>query len=114
MADDEYDWRVPSVWMRALGIGAGMFLVGYGIVGVSRNDLEVGLVKNSPGVHLHGALAWVCFAGMTLMSVGLVRFLACFGEGRFDFDARRRRFGPMFVIGLVIYAAAQFIGDPRA
>jgi hypothetical protein len=114
MAADDCDWRVPSVWMRALGIVAGVFLVGYGIVGVSRNDLEVALVKNSPGVHLHGALAWVCFAGMTLMSVGLVRFLACFGEGRFDFDARRRRFGPMFVIGLVVYAATLFIGDPPA
>ena len=111
---EESDWRVPSVWMRVLGIIAGVCLVVYGIVGVLRDDLAVSLAKSGPGIHLHGGLAWLCFAGMTMMSAGSVRFLGCFDEGKFDFDARRRRFGPIFVVGLVIYAASQLIGDLRS
>ena len=111
---DEYDWRVPSVSMRILGIIAAAVLLVYGIVGVLRDDLAVSMAKSSPRVHLHGALAWACFAGMTLMSVGIVRFLAYFGEGRFDFDARRRRFGPLFAAGLVLYAVSQWLGDLRS
>lgn len=111
---EESDWRVPSLWMRVLGIIAAVFVIGFGIVGVSRNDLTVAMAKSGPGVHLHGPLAWLCFAGMTLMSVGCVRFLACFREGEFDFAARRRRFGPLVAIGLVLYVAAQFMGDPQA
>lgn len=112
--NDESDWRVPSVWMRVLGIIAAAFVVVYGIAGVWRNDLSVALAKSGPGIHLHGGLAWACLAGMTMMSAGSVCFLACFGEDKFDFDARSRRFGPLFVVGLVIYAGSQWMGDPRS
>ena len=48
-----------------------------------------------------GGLAWLCFIGMMMMAVGMVRFLGPpFGDGNFDFDERRRRYGPMFVIGV--------------
>ena len=109
------DWRVPSPWMRLLGIMAAAFIAVYGIVGVLRDDLEVSLSKSSAGVHLHGRLAWLCFAGMMLMSIGLIRFLGpAAGDGKFGFDERRRRFGPMFAVGLALYAASQAIADLRS
>jgi len=95
------DWRVPSPWARGLGILAAAFIAGYGAVGVLRNDLIVSLAKSSAGVHLHGSLAWLCFAGILMMAVGMVRFLGPpFDDGNFDFDKRRGRFGPIFAIGL--------------
>jgi hypothetical protein len=98
--------------MRFLGIMAAAFIAVYGTVGVLRDDLQVSLTKSGAGVHLHGCLAWLCFAGMMMMSIGLVRFLGpVSGDGRFDFDARRRRFGPIFAVGLVLYAASQAIAD---
>jgi len=107
---NESDWRVPSPWMRFLGTVAAAFMAVYGAIGVLRNDLNVSLSKSGPGVHLHGGLAWLCFAGMMMMSIGLIRFLGpASGQGRFDFDARRRRFGPLFVVGLALYAASQAI-----
>ena len=110
------DDRVPSVWMRVLGILAAVFMVGYGIVGVWHNDLHVSLSKSSsPGVHLHGLLAWLCFAGMLMMSVALARFLAPeSGSPEFDFDARRRQHGPMFFVGLAVFVVAQGIAEWRS
>jgi hypothetical protein len=35
------------------------------------------------------------------------------GEEAFDFDARRRRFGPIFAVGLVLYIAAQGFANLR-
>lgn len=112
---DEPDGRTPSAWMRVLGIIAAGYLVVYGLIGVSRDDLKVSLSKSgSAGVHLHGALAWLCFAGLSTMSIGLVRFLAPeSGDGKFDFAARRRRFGPIFAVGLAFYVASQLIAGPR-
>ena len=111
------DHRVPSVWMRFLGVIGSVFMVGYGTLGVWRNDLHVSLSKSSnSGVHLHGFLAWLCFAGMVMMSIGLVRFLApeSGGGAEFDFDARRRRHGPLFFTGLALFVAAQAIADWRS
>jgi hypothetical protein len=80
---------------------------------VLHNDLKVAHAKSGPGVHLHGLLAWVCFAGMVMMSIGGIRFLAP-GDGKFDFSGRRRRFGPLIVVGLVLYLAAQAIAGLRS
>jgi hypothetical protein len=100
--------------MRVLGILGAAFLVVYGIVGVLHNDLHVSLSKPaSAGVHLHGPLAWACFAGMMLMSIGIVRFLAP-GDGEFDFAARRRRFGPIILFGGALYVASQVIASLRS
>ena len=112
----EPDDRTPSAWMRALGIVGAAFLVVYGIGGVVRDDLHVSLSKSSSaGVHLHGPLAWLCLVGLVLMSIGLTRFLAPeFGDGKFDFAARRRRFGPIFVVGLALFIASQVIADLRS
>jgi hypothetical protein len=111
---DESDYKAPSAWMRALGILGAAFLGVYGIVGVLRGDLHVSLSKSSSaGVHLHGPLAWACFAGMMLMSIGIVRLLAP-GYGEFDFAARRRRFGPTFVVGAALYVASQLIAGLRS
>jgi hypothetical protein len=108
---EESDHKAPSAWMRALGILGAAFLVVYGIMGVLRNDLHVSLSKStSVGVRLHGPLAWACFAGMLMMSIGIVRFLAP-GDGEFDFAARRRRFGPIFVLGAMLYVASQVIAS---
>jgi hypothetical protein len=72
-------------------------------------------VKSGVGVHLHGFLAWLCFVGMMMMSVGVVRFLSPpFINGMFDFDERRRRFGPMFFIGVGLYVASQVIAGGRS
>lgn len=110
------DSRAPSVWMRVLGISGAGFMVLYGTLGVVRNDLRVSLSKSSsPGVHLHGFLAWLCFAGMMMMSIGLVRLLAPdAAESEFDFVARRHRFGPIFLIGLVLFVVAQLIAELRS
>jgi uncharacterized membrane protein YidH (DUF202 family) len=113
---DESDGKTPSAWMRALGIIAATCMVGYGALGVARNDLHVSLSKSSSaGVHLHGLLAWLCFAGMIMLSVGIIRFLAPeFGDGQFDFAERRRRFGPLIVVGVVLYVATQMIAGLRS
>jgi hypothetical protein len=110
---DAADDRVPSTWKRVLAMIGAVFMVGYGAVGVWRNDLHVSLSKSSsPGVHLHGFLAWLCFAGMLMMSVGLALFVAPKSDEReFDFEARRRRHGPMFFVGLALFVAAQAIAD---
>ena len=110
------DHRVPSMWMRVFGIIGAGFMVLYGALGVLRNDLHVSLSKSSSsGVHLHGFLAWLCFAGMMMMSIGLVRLLAPdAGASEFDFDARRHRFGPLFLSGLVLFGVAQLIADLRS
>ena len=115
MADGADD-RVPSSSKRVLGILGAVLMLGYGTVGVWRNDLHVSLSKSSSaGVDLHGPLAWLCFAGMLMMSVGLARFVAPqSGEREFDFDARRRRHGPMFFVGLGLFVAAQAIADWRS
>jgi hypothetical protein len=111
----ESDWRVPSVGMRWFGIIAAAFTAIYGAIGVFRNDLNVSLSKSGLGVHLHGFLAWLCFVGMMMMSVGVVRFLSPpFDNGTFDFDERRRRFGPIFFIGLGLYIASQAIAGGRS
>ena len=112
---NEADWRVPSRWMRFLGILAAVFIAADGAIGALRDDLNVSLSKSSAGVHLHGRLAWLCFAGMMMMSIGLVRFLGpAPGTRKFDFDERRRRFGPIFVIGLALYAASQVMAGQRS
>jgi hypothetical protein len=52
---------------------------------------------------------------MMMMSIGLIRFLGpASGDGKFDFDERRRRFGPIFAVGLALYAASQAIADLRS
>jgi hypothetical protein len=99
--------------MRVVGTLAAVFIAGYGLMGVMRNDLEVSLSKSGPGVHLHGSLACLCCAGMLLMSIGLIRFLGPLpDDDGFDFDARRGRFGPMVLCGLILYALAQVMADP--
>ena len=110
------DDRVPSAWIRFLGILGAVFMVGYGAVGLWRNDLHVSLSKSSNSdVHLHGPLAWLCFAGMLMMSIGLARFLAPkAGEHGFDFESRRRRHGPPFFVGLALFVTAQAIADWRS
>jgi hypothetical protein len=99
--------------MRVLGLVGSLFMIGYGLVGLWRNDLHVSLSKAAnSGVHLHGILAWLCFAGMATMSIGMARFVAWeSGEREFDFDARRRRHGPMIFGGLALFVAAQAIAD---
>jgi len=91
-------------------------MVVYATIGVLRDDLHVSLSKSSSaGVHLHGPLAWLCFCGLVMTSIGMVRFLAPeFGDGEFDFSARRRRFGPTVVVGLVLYVASQVIAGLRS
>lgn len=113
---DRSDGKAPSVWMRVLGIFGAAFMVVYGTIGVLRDDLHVSLSKSSSaGVHLHGPLAWLCFAGLMMMSIGMVRFLAPeFGDREFDFAARRRRFGPTVVVGLALYVASQVIAGLRS
>jgi hypothetical protein len=112
---DDSDGKTPSLWMRVFGVVGAACMVVYGIIGVCRDDLHVSLTKSGAGVHLHGPLAWLCFAGMMMMSLGLIRFLAPeFGDGGFDFAARRRRFGPVFAFGLAFFVAAQAIAGLRS
>lgn len=100
--------------MRCLGIIGAAFIAGYGITGVLRDDLAVSVSKSGAGVHLHGPLAWLCCVGMLMMSSGLIRFLAPKrNEAGFDFDARRRRFGPPVVLGLALYLLSQLIAHLR-
>jgi len=110
----ESDWRVPSPLLRLVGIVAAAYIAIYGFMGVMRNDLEISLSKSSVGVqHLHGRLAWLCFTGMIMMAVGMVCFLGPpFGEGKFDFDERRGRFGPIVAIGLGLIGASHGIAAP--
>jgi Na+-driven multidrug efflux pump len=105
------DGKTPSAWIRVVGIIGAVYLAIYGTIGVLRDNLNVGLSKSSSaGVSLHGPLAWLCFAGMITMSIGMIGLLAPdFGHGEFDFASRRRRFGPAFVVGLVFYVASQLI-----
>jgi hypothetical protein len=113
---DESDGKAPSMWIRVVGtIGAAYFVV-YCATGLWRDDLLVSLSKSSShGVHLHGPLAWLCFAGALMFSIGLVGFLApAFGGGEFDASARRRRFGPILTVGLACYVAAQLIAGWRS
>jgi Na+-driven multidrug efflux pump len=112
----ESDGKAPSAWIRVLGIIGAAFLVVYGTIGVLRNDLHVSLSKSSSaGVHLHGPLAWLCFAGLMMMSIGMVGLLAPeFGDGEFNFAARRRRFGPILAVGLAFYVASQVIAGLRS
>jgi len=112
----ESDGKAPSAWIRVLGIIGAAFLVVYGTIGVLRNDLHVSLSKSSSaGVHLHGPLAWLCFAGLMMMSIGMVGLLAPeFGDGELNFAARRRRFGPILAVGLAFYVASQVIAGLRS
>lgn len=105
------DVNAPSALIRIVGIIGAVWLALYGTIGVLRNDLHVSLSKSSSaGLHLHGFLAWLCFAGMIMMSLGMVGLLAPqFGEGEFDFAGRRRRFGPTFVVGVLFYVITQLI-----
>jgi hypothetical protein len=112
---DESDPRVPKAWLRAIGIIGAAYLAVYAVLGVARDDLQVSLSKSGAGVHLHGGLAWMGFLGMMMMSIGMALFLAPRpGEGAFDFDSRRRRFGPIFAVGLVLYIAAQGFANLRS
>lgn len=109
----ESDWRVPSPLLRGVGIMAAAFIAIDGFIGVMRNDLEVSVAKSGVGVHLHGRLAWLCFIGMMMFAVGMVRFLGPpFGDGNFNFDQRRGRFGPIVLIGLGLYGASYGIASP--
>jgi hypothetical protein len=47
---------------------------------------------------------------MLMMSLGAVRILRS-GDGKLDFYERRRQQAPIFVIGLVLYAASQMIAN---
>jgi hypothetical protein len=102
--------------MRVLGVLGAAFLAVYGTVGVLRNDLRVSLSKSSgAGMHLHGTLAWICFAGLLMMSTGLAGLLGPeFGAGDYDFAVRRRRFGPIFVVGVLVYGGPQVIAGWRS
>jgi len=113
---DGSDGKAPSAWIRVFGIIGAVLMAGYGAVGVLRDDLHVSLSKSgSVGVHLRGPMAWLCFAGMVMMSIGLIGLLSPeFGDRQFDFAARRRRFGPKFVVGLVLYVATQVIVGLRS
>jgi hypothetical protein len=113
---DESDSGTPSRWMRVLGTIAAVFIFLYGAAGLLRNDLHVALSKSDhEGVHLHGVLAGLCFAGILMMSVGIIRLLGpAFGDGGFDFEARRRRFAPLFVLGLVLFVVSQAIAKLRS
>jgi hypothetical protein len=110
MTRDEEGYA-PSVWIRAAGgVGAAYILV-YSAVGLWRNDLFVSLSKASgDGVHLHRPLAWLWFAGAVLFSSGLFGLVAPQrGDGDYDIAARRRRFGPILLVGLALFIASQVI-----
>jgi hypothetical protein len=111
-----FDRNSPSGWIRGLGYVCAAFISGYGAIGVLHNDLHVSIGKSDHvGVHLHGALAWLCFAGMLMMSIAVIRILAPeSGDGDYDFYARRNRFGPMFLLGLVFFIVSQGIASSQA
>ena len=106
----------PSKWLRVVGIIGTAYLVVYSAIGLWHNDLFVSLGKSGgDGVHLHGLLAWLCFAGVVMFSVGLVGLVAPeLGAGEYDIAARRRRFGPILLAGLLFYAASQVIAGWRS
>ena len=83
---DGTDGKAPSVWIRAVGIIGAVYLVVYGAIGLWRDDLLVSLSKSSGnGVHLHGPLAWLCFAGFVTLSIGIAGLVAPeFGDGEYD------------------------------
>ena len=114
---DDSDGETPPMWIRVVGIVGAAWLAGYCATGVWHDDLLVSLSKSSraAGVHLHGFLAWLCFAGAVLFSIGLVGFLAPqFDGGEYDRAARRRRFGPIMLVGLVCYVVPQLIVGLRS
>ena len=113
---DGSDGRAPPAWMRVVGIIGAAYVVVYCAIGVWRDDLYVSLSKSSSnGPHLHGPLARLCFAGSVMMSIGIVGFLAPeFGGGAFDAAARRRRFGPIFAVGLAFYVGSPVIAGLRS
>ena len=98
----------PGPAVRVLGVLAAGFLIVDGAIGVARNDLAAGLVRSGPIVHLHGFLAWICYGGLLMMSLGIVRL--CFpapGTEHLDFFERRARYGLPAVLGIMIYVGAQ-------
>ncbi len=110
------DGKAPSVWIRVVGMIGAVYIVVYGAMGLWRDDLLVSLSKSgSNGVHLHGPLAWLCFAGFVMFSIGLVGLVAPeFGDGEYDIAARRRRFGPILLVGLGFYVASTVIAGLRS
>ena len=106
----------PPVWIRIVGMMGAVYIVVYCAIGLWRNDLVVSLSKSAGNdVHLHGSLAWLCFAGSVMFAVGLAGFLAPqSGGGGFDVAARRRRFGPILLAGLALYVASQIIARWRS
>jgi Na+-driven multidrug efflux pump len=113
---DGTDGKAPSVWIRAVGIIGAVYLVVYGAIGLWRDDLVVSLSKSSGnGVHLHGPLAWLCFAGFVMLSIGIAGLVAPeFGDGEYDIAARRRRFGPILLVGLGFYVGTTVIAGLRS
>ena len=110
----ESDWKLPSILLRCVGIVAAACLALYGFIGVMRNELVITRFKPNVGVMvLHGALAWLCFTGMMMMAVGIFRLLGPpFGDGTFDFEERRHRFGWIVLIGVALFAAPDGITAP--
>ena len=100
--------------MRVVGLMIAAFIAVSGLIGVLRNDLPISMSKSSVGVlHLHGRLAWLCFTGMMMFSAGTVLFVGPpFGEGKFDFDERRFRFGWMVLIGVGLMGASYGMASP--
>jgi hypothetical protein len=113
---DGSDGKAPSVWIRVVGMIGALWFVVYCAIGVWRDDLVVSLSKSSSnGVHLHGRLAWLCFAGSVMFSIGLVGLVAPeFGDGEYDIAVRRRRFGPILLVGVAFYVASQVIAGLRS
>jgi hypothetical protein len=113
---DGSDGTAPSVLIRAVGAIGALCLVVYCAIGAWRGNLVVSLSKSGGnGVHLHGPLAWLCFAGSAMFSIGLIGLVAPeFGDGEYDIAVRRRRFGPILLIGLAFYVASQVIAGLRS
>ncbi|HEY6455317.1 MAG TPA: hypothetical protein VIY90_08570 [Steroidobacteraceae bacterium] len=99
--------------IRVVAMIAAPCFVVYCAIGVWRGDLFVSLSKSGGNsVHLHGPLAWLCFAGSAVFCIGLMGLVAPeFGDGEYNIAARRRRFGPIMLIGLAFFVAPQvFVG----
>jgi hypothetical protein len=110
----ESDWKLPSILLRCVGIAAAARLTLYGFIGVMRNELAITRFELNVGVMvIHGALAWLCFTGIMMMTVGIFRLLGPpFGDGTFDFEERRHRFGWIVLIGVGLFAAPDGINAP--